>query len=210
MHCDTIAEIYERRKKGENLDLRKNGLHLDLEKMKKGDYFLQNFALFTALKNVERPFEHTCRLAETFYEEMEANKDLIGVVKTYEDIEENWKKGKMSALLTIEEGGVCQGDLMLLRFFYHLGVRMMTLTCCHRSSLPYSLTRFSASNRGTKKFLITASYPFLEDAFLQGLTRCPLYHILPQISRIIFKLFISDGQTIHNSDGMHKLFDFFL
>ena len=39
-----------------------------------------------------------------------ANKDLIGVVKTYDDIEENWKKGKMSALLTIEEGGVCQGD----------------------------------------------------------------------------------------------------
>ena len=33
MHCDTISEIYEGRKKGENLDLRKNGLHLDLEKM---------------------------------------------------------------------------------------------------------------------------------------------------------------------------------
>ena len=137
MHCDTIAEIYERRKKGESIDLRKNGLHLDLEKMKKGDYFLQNFALFTALKNVERPFEHTCRLAETFYEEMEANKDLIGVVKTYEDIEENWKKGKMSALLTIEEGGVCQGDLMLLRFFYHLGVRMMTLTWNYPNELGY-------------------------------------------------------------------------
>ena len=137
MHCDTIAEIYERRKKGESIDLRKNGLHLDLEKMKKGDYFLQNFALFTALKNVERPFEHTCRLAETFYEEMEANKDLIGVVKTYDDIEKNWKKGKMSALLTIEEAGVCQGDLMLLRFFYHLGVRMMTLTWNYPNELGY-------------------------------------------------------------------------
>ncbi len=102
MHCDTIAEIYERRKKGESIDLRKNGLHLDLEKMKKGDYFLQNFALFTALKNVERPFEHTCRLAETFYEEMEANKDLIGVVKTYDDIEENWKKGKRTHIFLDE------------------------------------------------------------------------------------------------------------
>ena len=102
MHCDTISEIYEGRKKGENLDLRKNGLHLDLEKMKKGDYFLQNFALFTALKNVERPFEHTCRLAETFYEEMEANKDLIGVVKTYDDIEENWKKGKRTHIFLDE------------------------------------------------------------------------------------------------------------
>ena len=63
--------------------------------------------------------------------------DLIGVVKTYDDIEENWKKGKMSALLTIEEGGVCQGDLMLLRFFYHLGVRMMTLTWNYPNELGY-------------------------------------------------------------------------
>ena len=137
MHCDTISEIYGRRKKGETIGLRKNDLHLDLEKMQKGDYFLQNFALFTALKKVDHPFEHACHLAETFYEEMEANKDLIGVVKTYGDIEENWNKGKMSALLTIEEGGVCQGELDFLRLFYRLGVRMMTLTWNYPNDLGY-------------------------------------------------------------------------
>ena len=42
---------------------------------------------------------------------MEANKDLISVVKTYEDIEKNWKEGRMSAMLTLEEGGVCLGNL---------------------------------------------------------------------------------------------------
>ena len=137
MHCDTISEIYERRKRGESIALKKNNLHLDLEKMQRGDYFLQNFALFTPLRKTERPFEYACRLAEIFYEEMEANKEWIGVVKTYRDIEENWKTGKMSAMLTIEEGGVCQGELEFLRLFYRLGVRMMTLTWNEPNELGY-------------------------------------------------------------------------
>ena len=53
---------------------------------------------------------------------------MIGIVRSYRDIEDNWRKGRMSALLTIEEGGVCQGSLRFLRDFYRLGVRMMTLT----------------------------------------------------------------------------------
>lgn len=46
MHCDTISAIYEKRKCNERLELRENNLHLDIEKMKKGDYGLQTFALF--------------------------------------------------------------------------------------------------------------------------------------------------------------------
>ena len=46
MHCDTIYEIYERRARGEECGFLSNSLHIDLEKMKKGDYLLQNFALF--------------------------------------------------------------------------------------------------------------------------------------------------------------------
>lgn len=128
MHCDTIWEIYKRRQEGEQVNLRSNDLHVDLEKMKAGDYGLQNFALYTPLDRVERPLEHGMRLLDIFYEEMEANQDLIGVVKSYADIEENWKKGRMSALLTIEEGAVCQGELAFLRDFYRAGVRMMSLT----------------------------------------------------------------------------------
>ena len=45
MHCDTIYEIYERRAKGEECGILENSLHIDLGKMKRGDYLLQNFAL---------------------------------------------------------------------------------------------------------------------------------------------------------------------
>lgn len=135
MHCDTIAEIHEIRAAGKDISLRSNPLHLDLEKMKAGDYGLQNFALFVNLGSQENPFEFAMDLLDTFYQEMDKNTDLIGVVRSWEDIEKNWKEGKMSALLTIEEGGVCQGKLSYLRDFYRLGVRMMTLTWNHVNEL---------------------------------------------------------------------------
>ena len=60
--------------------------------------------------------------------ELDKNKDLILPAFTSNDIEENIKNNKMTALLTIEEGGVCLGNIEFLRNFYRLGVRMMTLT----------------------------------------------------------------------------------
>ena len=46
MHCDTLLGLFDRRAKGEEIGILKNDLHIDLEKMKKGDYLLQNFAMF--------------------------------------------------------------------------------------------------------------------------------------------------------------------
>lgn len=135
MHCDTISELFYRREAGKAYSLLKNDCHIDLERMKKGDYCLQNFALFTELTRHERPFEYCMKLVDLFYTEIAKHEDLIGVVTCYEDIERNRKEGKMSALLTIEEGGVCQGEMAFLRNFYRLGVRMMTLTWNHKNEL---------------------------------------------------------------------------
>ena len=46
LHCDTISAIYEGRKEGKELTLASSSLQVDLEKMKKGDYQLQTFAIF--------------------------------------------------------------------------------------------------------------------------------------------------------------------
>ena len=95
MHCDTIAEIWYSQKdvaagKAEVCkNLRENDLQLDLMKMKQGDYLLQNFAMFVNMKRKENPFESVMHLVDVFYTEMEKNKDLIGVVKNYADIEKN-------------------------------------------------------------------------------------------------------------------------
>lgn len=137
MHCDTLAALREAANKGVDMELRSNSLHLDLEKMKQGDYMLQNFAMFVFLGNEEDPLTTVMQLADIFYQEMEKNKDVIGIVRKYDDILENERQGKMSALLTVEEGGVCKGELAILRNLYRLGVRMMTLTWNFENELAY-------------------------------------------------------------------------
>lgn len=128
MHCDTIGELYRLKQEGKEGTLAENGLHVALDKMEAGDYGLQNFALFVCLKNNEQPFEQAMEMADLFYQEIERNRDRIRAVTTWKEIEENWNAGRLSALLTLEEGDVCLGRLELLRDFYRLGVRMMTLT----------------------------------------------------------------------------------
>lgn len=138
MHCDTITELYDRRVKERSTDtLKKNFLHIDLEKLKQGNYMLQNFAIFQSLKKHEKMFEDSIKYIDYFYQEMEANKDYIGVVRTYEDIIRNEKEGKMSALLTLEEGAEAEGKLEFLRTYYRLGVRMITLTWNYENGIGY-------------------------------------------------------------------------
>lgn len=137
MHCDTISEILESRRRGAAQELASNSLHMDIQKMKKSNYLLQNFAMFTDLRNGIDSFEYVLDLINTFYEEMEKNKNDISVIKTYDEISQNEDCGKMSALLTIEEGGCCKGEIQNLERLYELGARMMTLTWNYPNELAY-------------------------------------------------------------------------
>ncbi len=85
-------------------------------------------------------------LADVFYGEMEENSAYIAPVKTYGEIEKNRKDGKISALLTIEEGGVCKNNPAFLRNFYRLGVRMLTLTWNYPNGLGYPNQRRDVPN----------------------------------------------------------------
>lgn len=136
MHCDTIAALYQKHAQGEEASILENSFSVSLEKMEKGGYGLQNFAMFIDLaKAGDHPFTACMQLADTFFMQMRAYPEKIGIVRSWKDIEENWKNGKMSALLTAEEGGICQGELSLLRILYELGVRMMTLTWNYQNEL---------------------------------------------------------------------------
>lgn len=128
MHCDTISRLFALKEEGKKEGLRENGGHVDLLRMKKGEYLLQNFALFVELERDGDPWERVCGLRALYLEEMEANADLIAPVLKFSDIAANEAAGKMSALLTVEEGAVCKGELEKLRALYDMGVRMLTLT----------------------------------------------------------------------------------
>jgi len=123
MHCDTIT-----REEFETKGIYKNNLHIDILKMSKGEYLMQTFAVFIPLHKVNTPFETTKKYIELFKSEINKNSHVISQVTTYQELQNNKALKKMSALLSIEEGGAIEGDLEKLEYFYSLGVRMMTLT----------------------------------------------------------------------------------
>lgn len=74
-------------------------------------------------------------LVKTFQEELAANSDLVAQARTGAEIRSNLKAGKLSALLSIEEGGCCMGSLDHLKTLYDAGARMMTLTWNYENEL---------------------------------------------------------------------------
>ncbi len=139
MHCDTISMIQYKRNRGEQAVLRNNDLYIDLEKLRRGGYMLQTFAIFTDLSEKD-PLETALEQADIFYREMEANRDLILPVTTMAQAERNMAEGKLSALLSLEGGDACRGNIGILRDFYRLGVRMLTLTWNYENELAHPQT----------------------------------------------------------------------
>lgn len=137
MHCDTISALLEKKRDGETVSLRENNCHVDILKMKQGDYLLQNFALFVEMGCSNDPWQEVQELFEIYMQEIAVNEDSIAPVLAFEDIEKNRQAGKISAMLTVEEGGVCGGDLEKLHTLYKQGVRMMTLLWNYPNELGY-------------------------------------------------------------------------
>lgn len=147
MHCDTISELYRKRKEGSGETLFSNQGHIDIGKLKAGGSLLQNFALFVHMGRTEEPLEEALRMADLYYKELETNRESIAPVYCYADIEKNRREGKISALLTVEEGAVCKGDLAYLRSMYRLGVRMMTLTWNYPNEIGYPALNISDDSK---------------------------------------------------------------
>lgn len=183
MHCDTVSELADAGRSGceeQSVGLMKNRGQLDLQRMRESGYLLQNFALFVDIGKcapwadreqtllsrwnrnwadvweaaVQTPWERVCALYEVYRRELENNKDVIAPVLCYEDILRNEDSGKMSALLTVEEGAVCGGSIERLRELYGMGVRMLTLTWNYQNELGMPATcRSLGQNRGDDSFM---------------------------------------------------------
>lgn len=176
LHCDTISAIYALRKQGKQAELCKNSLHLDLEKLKVGGYGLQTFALFVDKEAVEDCCLEAQNMVKIFKEELEKNQEYISQVYTYEDIEENERNGKLSAMLSLEEGAIFEKSPDDLKWFYDQGARIATFTWNHENSLGYpNLIGNPAKERpwstGNLQGLKKRGIEFLEE--MEGLRMIP-------------------------------------
>ncbi len=128
LHCDTLSALYTKERQGEAVSLMKNDLRLDIQKMNKGKYLLQNFAVYVDWGEEENPYACAKEQIRLFMEQMKQHGGSIGQARTFREMEENRKAGRITAVLTLEEGEICQGSLEKLKELYDAGARMMTLT----------------------------------------------------------------------------------
>lgn len=135
MHCDTLSEIRYAEKEGRRISFEENDLHISLNRLEQGDYMLQCMAAFINLGRADDPLVTALEEIEIFHRLMARYSDRIAPVYTAADIDANAAAGKISAMLTVEEGGCCKGSLGVLRMLHRLGVRMMTLTWNHENEL---------------------------------------------------------------------------
>lgn len=132
LHCDTVLGILEKEEGITNKEL-----CIDAKKLQEGDYLLQCFALFTDQKINAIPEIQTMKLMDCYYRMLEENADVLAPVYTFSDIEKNRKAGKISTLLTLEDGGVVFNELAMLRNYYRMGVRLITLTWNYENGIGY-------------------------------------------------------------------------
>ena len=149
LHCDTILQLMEDKN---NLGIRANTLSVDIEKLKEANSMAQFFALYIDLKNPTDPLKLCLEMLDKFHREMEINKEDISLATNYTDLLSNQKEGKISAFLTIEEGGALAGELFNLRNFYRLGVRLITLTWNYPNEIGFPNHNFQYKDRGLKSF----------------------------------------------------------
>lgn len=133
LHCDTILHLIDQ----PQLKLKNNNLSVDIQKLKAANGLAQFFALYINLGKHQNPLQRCLTMLDVFYQEVEANGAEIAVARNAQEMFLNQQAGKISAFLTIEEGGVLQGSLENLRNFYRLGVRLITLTWNYPNEIGY-------------------------------------------------------------------------
>lgn len=135
LHCDTLSELRHAQLSGTPKSFEHNDLMIDLHRLKQSGYGLQCFACFVDLGAPEDPMRTALQEMDIFHNLLARYPDDLVWVRTGEDVKRLAGETRIGAMLTVEEGGTCHGDLAILRDFYRLGVRMMTLTWNHKNEL---------------------------------------------------------------------------
>ncbi len=135
LHCDTLAELNQAARAGAPKSFASNDRMVDLQRMRAANYGLQCFACFVDLAAPADPLVTVLEEADLFHRLLEQYPQDLYWVRSAADLDALDANGRIGAMLTVEEGGVCKGSLSVLRDLYRLGVRMMTLTWNHQNEL---------------------------------------------------------------------------
>jgi membrane dipeptidase len=127
-HADTPQRFLD-----ENFDIGstdpKDIGHISLDKTKAGGLGAEFFSIWVEPETNKGHYaRHTLDLIDSVYEQAARHPDRMMMAFSVADIERAHREHKLAALLGIEGGHSIENDIHLLRDYYRLGVRYMTLS----------------------------------------------------------------------------------
>jgi membrane dipeptidase len=103
--------------------------HLSLDKARRGNLGAEFFSIWVDPETNQGHFaRHTFDLIDSVYEQAARHPDRMMMAFSPSDIDRAHKEHKLAALMGIEGGHSIENDIHLLRDYYRLGVRYMTLS----------------------------------------------------------------------------------
>jgi membrane dipeptidase len=103
--------------------------HLSLDKVRRGNLGAEFFSIWVDPETNQGHFaQHTFDLIDSVYEQAAHHPDRMMMAFSVADIERAHHEHKLAALMGIEGGHSIENDMHLLRDYYRLGVRYMTLS----------------------------------------------------------------------------------
>jgi membrane dipeptidase len=103
--------------------------HISLDKARHGNLGAEFFSIWVEPETNQGHFaRHTFDLIDSVYEQAARHPDRMMMAFSVADIERAHKEHKLAALMGIEGGHSIENDIHLLRDYYRLGVRYMTLS----------------------------------------------------------------------------------
>jgi len=103
--------------------------HVSLDKARRGNLGAEFFSIWVDPETNQGHFaQHTFDLIDSVYEQAARHPDRMMMAFSVADIERAHQQHKLAALMGIEGGHSIENDMRLLRDYYRLGVRYMTLS----------------------------------------------------------------------------------
>jgi membrane dipeptidase len=103
--------------------------HISLDKARRGNLDAEFFSIWVEPDTNQGHFaRHTFDLIDSVYEQAARHPDRMVMAFSPNDIDRAHREHKLAALMGIEGGHSIENDIHLLRDYYRLGVRYMTLS----------------------------------------------------------------------------------
>lgn len=158
LHCDTIWKLMDLDKTG---DLMENACSVSIPAMRKAGTMAQFFACFIYAEDLaggyEEGYRHVNQMIDFMEGQIEKFPEDLALARSGEEVRRNDSQGKISVVLTVEEGGILNGDLKRLDALKKRGVRLVTPMWNYENCIGYPNSRNpSVMEKGLKPFGIDA------------------------------------------------------